>query len=67
MAYQHIQVPSQGQKITVNADDASDLFNGKYFLTGVAHMYSHGHGGAGGGTGGFTSVLKVARDAQKGS
>jgi uncharacterized protein len=53
-------------KITVNEDQSDDLFNGKYFVAGVAHIYSHAGAGAGGG-GGFTTILKVARDAQKGS
>jgi Bacteriophage probable baseplate hub protein len=54
-------------KITVNQEQNDDLFNGKYFITGCAHMYSHAAGGGGGGgTGGYTTVLKVARDAEKG-
>lgn len=55
-------------KITVDEEHADDMFNGKYFLTGCAHMYSHGGGGHGASAGGgYTTVLKVARDAQKGS
>jgi hypothetical protein len=52
-------------KITVNPEQADDVFNGKYFVSGVAHIYSHAGGGAGGG-GGYTTILKLARDAQKG-
>jgi len=54
-------------KIIVDETTTDNLFNGKYFLTGCAHMYSHGGGGHGASAqGGYTTVLKVARDAQKG-
>jgi uncharacterized protein involved in type VI secretion and phage assembly len=49
--------------ITVNADTADDRFNGKYLITGVTHKYTHGRGGNA--PGGFVSVLRVARDAEK--
>jgi phage protein D len=49
-------------KITVNEEQTDDVFNGKYFVNGVAHVYSH----ASGGSGGYNTILKVARDAQKG-
>jgi len=51
-------------KITVNAVTEDDRFNGKYLVTGVTHRYTHG-GGGGGATGGFVSVLRVSRDAEK--
>jgi uncharacterized protein len=50
-------------KITVNADTPDDRFNGKYLVTGVTHKYTHGTGGNA--TGGFVSVLRVSRDAEK--
>ena len=50
-------------KITVNADTPDDRFNGKYLVTGVTHKYTHGSGGNP--TGGFVSVLRVSRDAEK--
>lgn len=50
-------------KIIVNADTADDRFNGKYLVTGVTHKYTHGSGGNP--TGGFVSVLRVSRDAEK--
>ena len=49
--------------ITVNAETADDRFNGKYLITGVTHKYTHGTGGNP--TGGFVSVLRVSRDAEK--
>jgi phage protein D len=49
--------------ITVNADTPDDRFNGKYLVTGVTHKYTHGSGGNP--TGGFVSVLRVSRDAEK--
>ncbi len=57
--------PGTVVSITVNEEKADDLFNGKYFVNGCAHLFSHGAGG--GGSGGYTTVLKLARDAQKGS
>jgi uncharacterized protein len=50
-------------KVTVNADTPDDRFNGKYLVTGVTHKYTHGTGGSP--TGGFVSVLRVSRDAEK--
>lgn len=54
-------------KITVNDEKADDLFNGKYMIIGASHIYSPGGAGAGASTGGYNCVLKVTRDAQKGS
>ena len=50
-------------KITVNAETADDRFNGKYLVNGVTHKYTHGSGQNP--TGGFVSVLRVSRDAEK--
>ena len=50
-------------KITVNDSQADDLFNGKYFVVGCTHTFMPGgHGGSGG----YMTIVKVARDAQKG-
>jgi phage protein D len=51
-------------KITANADEGSDTFNGKYYVMGLSHRYvAGGHDK----DGGFVSILRLARDAQKGS
>ena len=50
-------------KITVNMEDDSDVFNGKYYVMGLTHRVTAG------GTdkdGGYVTILRVARDAQKG-
>ena len=53
-------------KIVVNDEKADDVFNGKYFIVGCTHQFTpSGH--SGGGAGGYTTMIKVARDAQKGS
>lgn len=51
-------------KIVVNKDTATDTFNGKYAVTGVTHMFSQQKGG---GQGGYITLLRLARDAVKGS
>jgi uncharacterized protein len=48
--------------ITVHSDDTY-RFNGKYLVRGVTHKYTHGTGGNP--SGGFVSVLRLARDAEK--
>lgn len=53
-------------KITVNADQADDVFNGKYFLHGVTHEYTHTKPGAEGGGGGYKCGIRCRRDAEKG-
>ena len=53
-------------KITVNLDDEQDRFNGKYFLTGCTHRYRH-TGDGGEGAGGYTTIIRFRRDAEKGS
>ena len=53
-------------KITVNDEKTDDLFNGKYFVVGCTHTFTPA-GHSGGGSGGYMTLLKVARDAQKGS
>ena len=50
-------------KLLVDADNADNRFNGKYLITGVTQKYTHGTGGNP--TGGFVSVLRVSRDAEK--
>jgi phage protein D len=57
-------MPGKIVDVTVNGDEASDRFNGKYLIIGVTHRYTHGSGG-GDRSGGFVSVLRVARDAEK--
>ena len=47
--------------ITVNPDDASDRFNGKYMVVGASHRYSHAKFGD---TGGLVTNLRVNRDAE---
>jgi len=47
--------------LTVNTDDSSDPFNGKYMLTGVTHVYRNSS--RGGEEGGYTTTFRVARDA----
>src|SRR5262249_17875393 len=51
-------------KITVNDEKADDMFNGKYYVVGCTHTFTPTGGGGGGG---YMTLLKVARDAQKGS
>jgi phage protein D len=47
--------------IVVDPDAQDERFNGKYYVTGVSHRYTHK---AGGGTGGYQSVVKVRRNAE---
>jgi phage protein D len=51
-----------GQVIEVNVDDADakDPFTGKYYVMGITHRYSSAMGSSDG----FTSTLRLARDAQ---
>ncbi|MBK9030068.1 MAG: phage late control D family protein [Myxococcales bacterium] len=51
-------------KIKVNADKADDRFNGKYLVNGVTHRYSADNKGS---EGGYESIMRLARDAEKGS
>ncbi|HLU66918.1 MAG TPA: contractile injection system protein, VgrG/Pvc8 family [Kofleriaceae bacterium] len=57
-------------KIIVNPDDPSDRFNGKYYIVGASHRYSHsgtgGGGGDGSGGGGYVTAIRVRRDAEGG-
>jgi uncharacterized protein len=48
-------------KVIVNADVADDRFNGKYLVAGCTHRYTHGTGGGGG----YETVLRLWRDAEK--
>lgn len=43
-------------------DSANDPFNGKYYIMGVTHRYTHSTSK----DGGYLTVLRLARDAQKG-
>ena len=54
-------------KVTVNPSDATDRFNGKYYVVGASHRYSHsGSGGSSGGGGGYVTAIRVRRDAEGG-
>ncbi len=53
-------------KVTVNPDKDDDVFNGKYFVHGCTHMYSHTQPGADGGGGGYKCAIRCRRDAEKG-
>lgn len=55
-------------KVTVNPTDSGDRFNGKYFVVGASHRYSHSSasGGGGGGGGGYVTAFRVRRDAEGG-
>jgi len=54
-------------KIKINEDTATDRFNGKYLVRGCTHRLHPGAAGAGGEGGGYTTILRLARDAEKGS
>jgi phage protein D len=49
-------------KITANATGADDPFNGNYYIMGVTHRHLTSKGKDGGG---FVTILRFARDAQK--
>lgn len=50
-------------KIVVNVDNTSDRFNGKYYVRGVTHKYTHGTGGNP--SGGYVTIARLSRDAEK--
>lgn len=50
-------------KVTVNDDTADDRFNGKYLIAGCTHKYTHA--APGGGSGGYETLLRLWRDAEK--
>ncbi|HTE53310.1 MAG TPA: contractile injection system protein, VgrG/Pvc8 family [Kofleriaceae bacterium] len=52
--------------ITVNPEKPEDRFNGKYFVTGASHRYSHSSIGGGEGQGGYVTAIRVRRDAAGG-
>ena len=57
-------------KVTVNPDQATDRFNGKYYVVGASHRYSHSGTGGGGGSqggGGYVTAIRVRRDAEGGA
>lgn len=51
-------------KIKVNLDDASDPYNGKYLVAGCTHRYSADNKGS---EGGYSTFMRLQRDATKGS
>jgi len=54
-------LPGQVIKINVNSQ-AADKFDGKYFVTGTTHKYSHGT--QTNPDGGYTTVFRLARNAE---
>jgi phage protein D len=56
-----------GTIIEIKTEDKR--YNGKYYVSGVRHKFSHGSGGLGGGasTGGFMTEVHFQRDAGMGS
>jgi hypothetical protein len=48
-------------EITANANDAQDPFNGLYYVMGITHRHTMPKGK----DGGYVTILKLARDAQK--
>ncbi len=54
-------------KIVVNEKTATDRFNGKYLVMGCTHRLMPAAGGGGGGGAGYTTIMRLARDAEKGS
>jgi uncharacterized protein len=51
----------QTVEITANAREADDNFNGQYYIMGITHRHTLPKGK----DGGFVTILKLARDAQK--
>jgi uncharacterized protein len=51
-------------KLTINVDEATDRFNGKYLVVKTRHSYSQSKQGAGGDKGGVRTEFGVRRDAQ---
>jgi len=51
----------QTVEITANARESNDNFNGKYYIMGLTHRHTLPKGK----DGGFVTVIKLARDAQK--
>jgi uncharacterized protein len=54
-------------KVTVNTDRDDDRFNGRYLVVGASHRYRHSAAEGGGQAGGYTTTLRVRRDAEGGS
>ena len=50
-------------KLTINTTTTDDTFNGKYYVMGLTHRLI---AGAKAKDGGYTTTLRLARDAQKG-
>jgi uncharacterized protein len=51
-------------KLIANPENRNDRFNGKYQIAGATHRYAHAQGG--GQKGGYTTTLRVRRDAEGG-
>jgi phage protein D len=49
--------------IVVTIECGDERFNGKYYLIGVSHRYTHEH--KGGGKGGYLTAFRVRRNAEK--
>src|SRR5207253_2818577 len=52
----------QTVKITADANNAQEPFNGDYYVMGITHRHSMPKGGTGGG---FVTIFKLARDGRK--
>ena len=50
-------------KITANSDKSDDPFNGKYYIMGITHHHTASKSKS---DGGYNTILRLARDAQKG-
>ncbi len=55
--------PKLKMGIVVTIDCGDRRFNGKYYVVGCSHRYTHEH--KGGGKGGYLTTLKVRRNAEK--
>jgi phage protein D len=49
-------------EIKVDEDAQDERFNGKYYVTGVQHRYTHKSGSSG--TGGYQTIVRVRRNAE---
>jgi uncharacterized protein len=53
--------------LVVEIETGDKRFDGKYYITGCSHRYTHksGGGGSGGGAGGYLTMIRVRRNAAK--